>query len=215
MSYQFPYNSNESSNESVIESSDENTFYSQDLESQMMSDNAFQEQQAGPSVPPEQLENEANPYNGENFSNIPPALYEALYKKILQDVVNQSLNAQQVNHGQFPQNHYNQNFQHPQSSAHSVEGASRWATWNGSITSIDSHIFQLKVKIEEHRTALGTDRNVCLNIFETIPSDKHPRIINWFQTGGPDGKYSWENFLAHIKDQFGDKQARQDSGKSS
>ncbi|RKF63625.1 hypothetical protein OnM2_024107 [Erysiphe neolycopersici] len=71
-------------NESSNESSDEDTFYSQDLESQIMSDPIFQEQQAGPS---EQLENKTTPFNGDNFSNIPP-LYEALHKKILQDVVN-------------------------------------------------------------------------------------------------------------------------------
>lgn len=87
MNYQYPYKSNGLSNES----SDADTFYSQDLESQLMSDQIYQEQQAGPSVPPEQLENNTNPYNGETFPTIPPALYEALYNKILQDVLNNNL----------------------------------------------------------------------------------------------------------------------------
>lgn len=125
-------------------------------------------------MPPEQQENNTNSYNKETFQNIPPALYEALYNKILQDILNNNLTAQQVNQSQFPQSQFSQTTQQPQPLSRQLEGASRWATWDGSITSIDSHVFQLKVKIEEHRAVLGTDRNICLNIFETIPSDKTP-----------------------------------------
>lgn len=55
---------------------------------------------------------------------------------------------------------------------------------------------------------LGSDRAICLHIFDSIPEVKQPRILNWFQKGGPDETFNWQSFLDHVKDQFENKQVR-------
>ncbi|KAI6249770.1 hypothetical protein HI914_01998 [Erysiphe necator] len=58
-----------------------------------------------------------------------------------------------------------------------VERSSLWETWNGSITSIDPHVFQIKLKLEEHKAALGVDLIIYFKTIEDASSDRHPRII--------------------------------------
>ncbi|KAI1006398.1 hypothetical protein K3495_g1823 [Podosphaera aphanis] len=170
-----------------------------------------------------------------DLSNISPALYQALLLKITQDLQNQALSNQQSSTQpslmqqpsiqqssmQEPamQQFSTQQHQIKHPTYHQApvflanfSTQSQWPMWDGMITSINSHVFQMKVKIEEQRGMLGSDRNVCLSIFNSIPSEKHPRILNWFETGGPDLKYNWVDFLEHLKAQFGDKQARQVAG---
>ncbi|KAI0991360.1 hypothetical protein K3495_g16827, partial [Podosphaera aphanis] len=81
--------------------------------------------------------------------------------------------------------------------------------WDGSTTSFNAHLFLLRIKIEEDRAVLGSDRAVCFDIFRSVPLDKQPRIQNWLETGGIDGKYDWNNFLDHLKEKFENKLARQ------
>lgn len=70
----------------------------------------------------------------------------------------------------------------------------------------------MKVKIDDKRHILSFVRNICLSMFNSIPSQNHPRINNWFETVGPDRSHDWSDFPIHIKDQFGNKQARQTAG---
>ena len=86
--------------------------------------------------------------------------------------------------------------------------ASEWPFWNGDVANFNSHAWQLQIKIEEDKDILGSDRAICLNIFRSIATDRQPRILHWFETGGPQGDYNWRSFLDHVKEQYEDKQAR-------
>ncbi|KAI0994023.1 hypothetical protein K3495_g14160 [Podosphaera aphanis] len=85
----------------------------------------------------------------------------------------------------------------------------KWPIWDGSIVSFESHILNLRIKIEEDREFLGSNRSICLGIFNSLPVDKQPRVMHWYRTGGPEKTHKWESFLEHIVDQLENKQARQ------
>jgi hypothetical protein len=72
--------------------------------------------------------------------------------------------------------------------------------------------YKLLVKIEEDRLLLGSDRAVCLEMVQSIPAEKQPRVNHWFQTGGPNRNHNWRELFAHFKDQFEDKEATQKAG---
>ena len=90
--------------------------------------------------------------------------------------------------------------------------ATKWPVWDGKTDSFKTHAYLLKVKIEEDRAILGSSRAICMEMFNSIPADRRPRIAHWFETGGPQGNYDWEAFLAALKDKFEDRQARQTAG---
>jgi zinc knuckle protein len=90
--------------------------------------------------------------------------------------------------------------------------ATKWPVWDGKTDSFKTHACLLRVKIEEDRSILGTDRAICMGMFNSIPADKRPRISHWFETGGPTGGYDWEEFLGVLKDKFEDRQAKQTAG---
>lgn len=96
--------------------------------------------------------------------------------------------------------------------SNAVQKATRWPSWGGDSSSYDLHSHKLKVKIEEERHILGSDRNVCLGMLQCLPEDKQPRVEHWFRSGGPKGDYDWEDFLAFINEQFEDKTAKQTAG---
>lgn len=100
----------------------------------------------------------------------------------------------------------------PTNSAPLQASTSQWAVWDGHTTSFSSFLLQLKIEIEEERIFLGSNRSICLNILRSIPATKQPRILHWFEVGGPDGSYNYSLFLDHIKEQFENKQARQKAG---
>ena len=91
----------------------------------------------------------------------------------------------------------------------STKQPSQWPVWDGSTTSLNAHLFLLRIKIEEDRAVLGSDRAICFDIFRSVPSDKQPRILNWLETGGFDSNYNWNHFLDHLKETFENKLARQ------
>lgn len=126
--------------------------------------------------------------------------YQALYNQIIADISRRQplLNAQ--------------NFPHATSTQPQYKKPSKWPSWDGSITTLSSHIYQLIVKVEEDKRQLGSDRAICLGILNSIPVDKQSRVSHWFETGGPSGMHNWKDFVEHIKLEFEDKQARQTAG---
>ncbi|KAI0996563.1 hypothetical protein K3495_g11619 [Podosphaera aphanis] len=178
------------------------------------------EQQNGPSVASEQQSQQPHtPQAGEiNLNSIPPALYQSIRDQITRDILAQ-FQVRQPNNQNFPQNTYSappatETFTSATSQAsfnyqHSQKKASSWPVWDGSVSSFNAHARQLQIKIEEDKYMLGSDRAICLGIFRSIPSERQPRVLHWFETGGPKGDYSWREFLNHVKEQYEDKQARQ------
>ena len=83
----------------------------------------------------------------------------------------------------------------------------KWPQWDGKTENFRSYIFELRVKIEEDRPLLGSNRAVCLGMIQTLPPSKKPRVDDWFERGGSNGGYEWVEFLNHFIDQFEDKQS--------
>ncbi|KAI0994750.1 hypothetical protein K3495_g13429 [Podosphaera aphanis] len=161
------------------------------------------EQPSRPQMPQEQPSQPPQP-TGVNLSGITAAQYQAIRNIIIAEISNQNaLPPPPVPHT-VPSPIPNTIPHIPQS-----KHPSKWPVWDGSVLSFDSHVFLLRIKIEEDRNILGSNRAICFDIFRSIPTDKQPRILHWLETGGPDRNFDWEQFLKHLKDQFENKQARQ------
>ena len=89
---------------------------------------------------------------------------------------------------------------------------SPWPKWDGTTGTFLNFRSQLRVKIEEDRHLLGSDRAVCYGMLQALPDEKKARAHGWFDKGGPDGNYNWEAFLQEFTILFEDKQARQNAG---
>ncbi|KAI0997642.1 hypothetical protein K3495_g10546 [Podosphaera aphanis] len=58
----------------------------------------------------------------------------------------------------------------------------------------------------------GGNEIICLSILDTIPESKQHRVSHWFLSGGQNGDYDVELFLAFFKDKFNNKLALQTAG---
>ncbi|SZF04708.1 unnamed protein product [Blumeria hordei] len=47
----------------------------------------------------------------------------------------------------------------------STKQPSQWPALDGSTTSLNAHLFLLRIKIEEDRAVLGSERAICFDIF--------------------------------------------------
>ena len=90
---------------------------------------------------------------------------------------------------------------------------SPWPKWDGKTGTFANFQSQLRVKIEEDRHLLGSDRAVCYGVLQTLPVARQARAHCWFNTGGPDGRYDWEEFLTELVSLFEDKLAKQTATK--
>jgi hypothetical protein len=41
-----------------------------------------------------------------------------------------------------------------------------------------------------------------MEMFNSIPADKRPRVSYWLETGDPTGDYDWKGFLVVLKVKF-------------
>lgn len=202
LSFQSPASINISDRMSLFE-------YSQEGRSNMT-----QEQQSGSQIPQEQPSPEFQQSDSNIAYNIPPEVYQTICEKVTQQILSQLRNspAQSVNP---PPNHQSPQIQIPTQTQLPPpvlqREASKWPVWDGNSTTFEAHVYSLRVKIEEDRQLLGSDRSICFNIFNSVPTEKRLRIQQWFQKGGPDGSHNWQAFLTHFNDQFENKQARQTS----
>ncbi|KAI1006618.1 hypothetical protein K3495_g1592, partial [Podosphaera aphanis] len=201
MSYRDPGN---------LDTDDENSFYSTESiamprdqdQMDLGSDDqqAPLEQQSGSSNPQEQLGHTQQQSELNTLANLPPELFKAISEKIAQEILSQFQNP---SHPPPPVQ--------PILPSVNLQQASKWPTWDGNYSSFSAHIFSLRVKIEEDRLLLGSNRLICFNIFNSIPTERQARISHWYQSVGPDGSHNWQAFLAFITEQYDDKQARQTS----
>ncbi|KAI0999758.1 hypothetical protein K3495_g8440, partial [Podosphaera aphanis] len=89
----------------------------------------------------------------------------------------------------------------------------KWPEWDGKSESLRPFLFELRVKIEEDRHLLGSNRAVCLGMLGTLPKERKSRVDSWFESGGSTGSYDWKEFLDHFKEIFEDKQSLLTAGK--
>ena len=208
----------------------EDSFYSQESYTMSGQDNQFmsndqdhpmiQEQPSRPAMSQEQQNQLPQHNEAINLSAISPALYQALREQLTSEIRSQLSQPLQpasesnLRPSSTPLSSYvaqapQSNLQFPSQVPTSI---SQWSLWDGLVSSFDSHILQVQIKIEEEKAFLGSNRSICLGIFRSIPTAKQPRIIHWFETGGADRSHDWEKFIVHVKSQFQNKQARQTAG---
>ena len=89
---------------------------------------------------------------------------------------------------------------------------SPWPKWDGTAGTFMNYHSQLRVKIEEDRHLLGSDRAICYGMLQSLPATQQARAHGWFNKGGPEGDYNWEVFLTEFATLFEDKQAKQNAG---
>lgn len=176
------------------------------IQEQRSTSETLQEQQNRP------LQNPGASY----LSAIPPDIYAALREQLTREILSQLPNPILETQPQYAQSSnplaYTPNSKDTSQQIPPPSTVNQWPVWDGLQTTFDSYLFQIRVKIEEERNFLGSNRSICLNIFRSIPPIKQPRILHWFEIGGPNGNYQWDLFLNHIKEQFENRQARQTAG---
>ena len=157
MSYRFPDSIVDSSDDEITFHSPENSTMSGQNNQQVPSnegDRATRERHDGSSIPQEQpnlAPSQSGPFD---LSNIPPEVYQAIFERATQQILNSA-----------------QNFTASVAPPPPIlRKTSKWPAWDGSNISFEAHVFNLKVKIEEDKLMLGSDRSICLNIFNSIPT---------------------------------------------
>ena len=90
--------------------------------------------------------------------------------------------------------------------------ASEWPKWDGKRESYKGYTHSLRVKIDVDWDMLGSNKAICLDMINTLPVEKRPRVMHWFQRGGPNDDYDHELFLNHFDENFEDKQAIRAAG---
>ncbi|KAI0997616.1 hypothetical protein K3495_g10572 [Podosphaera aphanis] len=149
-----------------------------------------------------------------NIPNITASQYQVLREMIIAEIANQQTQPSQSHPPQqsvYPQlsptsylhqQPYLPHQTHPTQLSqplfiNSTRQPSQWPVWDGLSASFNAHLFFLRIKVEEDRAILGSDRAICYDISRSVPSKKQPRIQNWLETGGLVGKYDWNQFLDH------------------
>jgi hypothetical protein len=89
----------------------------------------------------------------------------------------------------------------------------RWPEWDGEPSSFLLYFHQLKGKIEADETKMGNNAAICNQIIGTIPQDKRQRVAHWYISGGDDGQFDIDDFLALIKEKFEDRESVQTAGR--
>lgn len=89
---------------------------------------------------------------------------------------------------------------------------SKWPEWDGKSEHYNSYIELLAAKIDVDWEKLGGHKAVCIDMMNSIPLTLRNRVSQWFSTGGPDGDWDYELFIAHFNDNFGDKTAARTAG---
>ncbi|KAI0996870.1 hypothetical protein K3495_g11311 [Podosphaera aphanis] len=162
------------------------------------------EQMTGVQLSQDQANRETHQVGSSNSINIPPAIYQAICNQVTQQIMSQLQNITQIPATQtappIPPTSEQQPI--PATPLACQKKSNKWPIWDGSIVSFESHILNLRIKIEEDREFLGSNRSICLGIFNSLPVDKQPRVMHWYRTGGPKKTHKWESFLEHIVDQL-------------
>lgn len=89
-----------------------------------------------------------------------------------------------------------------------------WPSWSGTPETFGFYLARLKAKIEEDLNMLGPNRAICLSMIETLPETKQYLVGHWFERGGDDGKFRWEDLLDHFRDQFEDRELKMAAGQA-
>lgn len=81
--------------------------------------------------------------------------------------------------------------------------------WNGNLEDFGFYICRLEARIKREWASSVDPCSICLDMIDTLPEDKKPRIAAWFQERSRSNNFSWKDLIEHFHRQFDDKEARQ------
>ncbi|RKF64086.1 hypothetical protein OnM2_021105 [Erysiphe neolycopersici] len=79
--------------------------------------------------------------------------------------------------------------------------------WNGKAEEFNFYMKRLVARIEREWEPYVDQGSICLDMIDSLPDEKKPRISAWFDKNQPN--YNWRKFAAHFNEQFEDKEERQ------
>lgn len=80
--------------------------------------------------------------------------------------------------------------------------------WDGDQREFPFYIQLLEARIEEELDGVYSDRSICLDMVNSLPAEKRPRVANWFNEKSETKNFSWREFIKHFQNEFEDKQAK-------
>ncbi|KAI0994292.1 hypothetical protein K3495_g13890 [Podosphaera aphanis] len=80
--------------------------------------------------------------------------------------------------------------------------------WDGDQREFPFYIQLLEARIEEEMDGVLSDRSICLDMVNSLPAEKRPRVASWFNERSETKGFSWREFIQHFRNEFEDKQAR-------
>lgn len=80
--------------------------------------------------------------------------------------------------------------------------------WDGDQKEFPFYMQLLEARIEEEWDGKISDKSICLDMVNSLPVNKRPRVAGWFNERAEDNKYNWRQLAQHFRNQFEDKQAR-------
>lgn len=81
--------------------------------------------------------------------------------------------------------------------------------WNGNLEDFGFYICRLEARIKKEWASSVDPCSICLDMIDTLPDEKKPRVAAWFQERSRLNNFSWMDLIEHFHRQFDDKEARQ------
>ena len=81
--------------------------------------------------------------------------------------------------------------------------------WNGEPEDFDFYIGRLETRIQMELASFLEPAAICLDMIDTLPESKKPRVADWFQESRSSGKFDWEDLIKLFRKEFENKDARQ------
>ncbi|KAI0992105.1 hypothetical protein K3495_g16081, partial [Podosphaera aphanis] len=82
------------------------------------------------------------------------------------------------------------------------------AKWDGDQREFPFYIQLLEARIEEEMDGRFSDKSICLDMVNSLPVDKRPRVAGWFNERSEKNNFNWRELVQHFRNEFEDKQAK-------
>ncbi|KAI0995279.1 hypothetical protein K3495_g12903 [Podosphaera aphanis] len=82
------------------------------------------------------------------------------------------------------------------------------AKWDGDQKEFPFYVQLLEARIEEELDRIISDKSICLDMVNSLPVDKRPRVTGWFNDRSEEKQYNWRELVQHFRNEFEDKQAK-------
>ena len=80
--------------------------------------------------------------------------------------------------------------------------------WNGRQEDFAFYMDMLRIRFKKEVDHSREASSICIDIIDTLPDDKKPRVANWFADSKASGLFSWKDLLQVLQNEFEDSQAQ-------